>query len=35
MNQQWLQTYREESKTFSERIQEFQAGKLEKKDYKG
>ncbi len=35
MNQQWLQTYREEIKTFSERIQEFQAGKLEKKDYKG
>ena len=35
MDQKWLQTYREEIGTFSEKIREFQEGKIDKKDYKG
>ena len=35
MDQKWIQTYREEIGTFSGKISEFQAGKIEKKDYKG
>ncbi len=31
----WLRTYREEIKSFSEKIQDFQEGRLDKKDYKG
>lgn len=35
MDQKWLQTYREEIETFSEKIRDFQEGKLDRKDYKG
>ncbi|MCI9120315.1 MAG: nitrite/sulfite reductase [Oscillibacter sp.] len=35
MDKQWLQTYREEIGAFSEKIQQFQQGGIEKKDYKG
>lgn len=35
VDSKWLQTYREEIRTFSGKIQEFQEGKLDKKDYKG
>ena len=31
----WLQAYRQEIETFSGKIQDFQEGKIEKKDYKG
>ena len=35
VDSKWLQTYREEIETFSGRIQDFQEGKIDKKDYKG
>ena len=35
MDQKWLQTYRQEIGTFSEKIRDFQEGRLDKKDYKG
>ena len=35
VDSKWLQTYREEIETFSERIRDFQAGTVDKKDYKG
>ncbi len=35
MDPKWLQTYREEIGTFSEKIHAFNEGKIEKKDYKG
>lgn len=35
MDQKWLQTYREEIRTFSGKINDFKEGKIEKKDYKG
>jgi len=35
MDQKWLQTYREEIGIFSGKIDEFQRGNIEKKDYKG
>lgn len=35
VDSKWLQTYREEIGTFSGKIQDFQEGKIEKKDYKG
>ncbi len=35
VDSKWLQTYREEIETFSGKIQDFQEGRLDKKDYKG
>ena len=35
VDSKWLQTYREEIKTFSGNIRDFQEGRLDKKDYKG
>ena len=35
VDSKWLQTYREEIETFAGKIQDFQEGKIEKKDYKG
>lgn len=35
VDSQWLRTYREEIGTFSEKIRDFQEGKIDKKDYKG
>lgn len=35
VDSKWLQTYREEIETFSGKIQDFQEGKIDKKDYKG
>ena len=35
VDSKWLQTYREEIEAFSGKIQDFQEGKIDKKDYKG
>lgn len=35
VDSKWLETYREEIGTFSQKIQDFHEGKIEKKDYKG
>lgn len=35
MNEQWLETYRQELRAFSEKIDAYTRGEIEKKDYKG
>lgn len=35
VDSKWLETYRQEIGTFSEKIRDFQEGRIEKKDYKG